>query len=388
MLKDIHPELENLSQKGQVKRFDISSLSTPGFVNLRGKSLVDFTNWDFANLNFSPLFRRAAHSEVEQGGFGVRASRIISGTTHSHIACEERIASFLHTKSALLFSSRSQVVISLIAAIACEQDTIFVDEMMQGPVVDAAFLVGAKTAFFNGADVDSLGVALEKYRGSAGNYVFVESFSLVRGANIELVPLIKIASSMGAEVFVDESYSLGLHGARGAGSIEKMSGELLPYAKYGDLSLALCGWGGFLAGPAPLTTWLLQRSRTVGQESALPSPICAAVHKALDLLELDSAAREKAAFMADKLRAGLKAMGIRSVPMVKSPIVVLPTDKFSKASKICQLLESKGFLAASLPILRVRDESGVVQFIINCEHKAEQIEDLLSALSEILPKLS
>ena len=110
MLEQIKKESELLASNSQLKEFHTRLSRNSSYIEIRGKRALDFTNWDILNLGSNKKIIKAFQSELEQSGLGVSASRLGSGTLLAHVACEKRLAEFFHTQSALLFSSKNQVV--------------------------------------------------------------------------------------------------------------------------------------------------------------------------------------------------------------------------------------------------------------------------------------
>ncbi len=119
MLNQLKIELELLAnQKRLVQmstRFE-SKLKAP-YINFKNRDLLDFTSWDFLALDQDQRLAKNTHRTLEEFGFCAHASRLSTGNTPQQISCEKRLAKCLGTENALLFSSKNQVVLSLITSL-------------------------------------------------------------------------------------------------------------------------------------------------------------------------------------------------------------------------------------------------------------------------------
>lgn len=387
MSDELRKEIEQFNLSTAAKEFAPAVSRKAGIIELRGKRLVDFTSWDCFRLNESPALKRAAQHAIEQSGFGASASRALSGTRQSHLSCEARIAAFLGTESALLFSSRNQVILSLITALTSERDTVLSDELSQSPVADACYLSGAQTLFFDSTDPASLEAELKKLH-DGRKFVFIESTQGVTGKVCPIDELAPVCAASSAALCVDESFSLGLVGNRGAGMADLWPLSVRPLVQYCDASLCLCGNGAFLAGPAYLTNYIASRSRTFSSECA-PCPASAAwLELAIEIIEVKLLDRQKLYQFADKLRRGFEMAGLTPFPKSNGPIVCLAFDTLAIARKFESALVSRGFLAEALSCPTFLENRAALRFIPNIGHSQEQLQELLEASSDIWKRLN
>jgi 7-keto-8-aminopelargonate synthetase-like enzyme len=392
MLPELKQELEQIALAGGERQFRECVARRNGVISFRGRSAIDFTNWDRYDLNYHPGLRRSVQQVIEGYGFSTGAARGSTGSAALHSACERRLAEFMGFEGATLFSSKNQAVFSLITAIASERDVVLFDEAMQSPVGDAAYLVNCPTATFPSGNLARARGELEKFKGARRRLLCVESVSPMSGEALDLVGWSALAQKFDAELIVDESYAIGGQGLRGAGGLEALplkSGVLCAYA---DCAVSLAGSGSFIAGPLPLIRYLMQRSRTFVVEVA-PSPVAmAVVEGALTHIELGHHARERMNLSAGKLREGLIQMGALRAGVVTGAIVGLPFKTHRLAREVGEALFQKGVVVdvlarptgGSSPSL---DGAAFVRFLVSAVHTPRQIEDTLQACSEIWGKI-
>jgi len=387
MLPDLKLELDQLTALGKRREF-VASRRLPGaLIEMRGKKLVDFTNWDSLALSFDKKLKRVAQNFVEQNELGVCAARLSGGTSAQHLITENRLAAFLGYESALLFSSKNQAVLSLVSALCNEQDVILHDELIQSAVADAAYLVNTRAAPFSSKDLGTLERELESAKSARRRFIFVESISPITGNSPDFIRLLAIAKKSDSQLIIDESFALGSAGLRGAGSSEQAHVSPAVSAVFCDLSLAANSYGAFVSGSKILCDYLTSRSKTFTLEGAMPPTLAALICGAIDAIELKNAARQKIWTSAEKLSRGLFEIFAAISTRAQSAIVCQPFEKTSLATSLVDALFQRGFLAEAVATGAARSDAAVVRYIVSSHHTDEQIDNLLNAIAEIAPRL-
>ena len=388
LLEELKLELELLKGGDKLKRFVPSYRPEPGYVFHRDRRLLDFTDWDCLNAGLSGRVRRAAQSEIESSGISSGASRLSSGTRDVHLLCEAALARLMNCPAAVLFSSRNQAVLSLITSLITERDMVIVEESMQSPVLDAAYLVGAETRTFNFESISLLAEDLERNTKKGRCFIFFEALSPISGKLADLKSMAFLVGRFGIVPVVDETYALGLIGARGAGSPELLPQSDWLRCHYAELSYGVGSYGAFVSGDAVLVSFLINKSRTFLSEPPLPQALAAATLTAIEVVESLPQERQKISFLASRLHNGLTALGMLCTGDSAVPFVCMKLKNVSAADEIGKFLMRKGFFVDTIRSSTLLSESAVIRMLINVKHTERNIDDLLDAYSEILPKLN
>lgn len=387
MIDQLKLELEQIAASGRQKEFHPLLSRENGFIEIKGKKVADFTNWDFLNLNSNRKFMRSAQEEIEKSGVGALSSRLSSGTSYSHLALEKRIAGFLGTQSAVVFSSKNQAVFSLFTALVGEADAVFYDEQMQSPVSDACYLVNAPALSFNSSNLPALETELAKVKQANRKIIVVESVSPGSGKKNDLSALLQIALRQDAHLVVDESYALGAIGLRGAGLCEELGCISQLLCVYGSMGQGLAAYGAFVAGGAIVSNYLIQRSKTFQNEVSLPPALAAAVESGINIIELAHLEREKLRQNTKRLRDGLTEAGFLDAGQSDSMIVSIMVGKFRRAREFADILFQRGFLAEAVSLQTPLTEVGMLRFIVQAAHSPKSIDALLQNFIEIYSKI-
>lgn len=383
----IKSEFAKLSASESVQEFHSVKYRDNGYVEIRGKKVLNLTSWDFFDLNSNRAVRHALQGEVEESGINSRSSRMSSGTSPAHLLCESRIAKFLSCEKSLLFSSKNQAILSLFSYLLSENDQVLIDEHIQSPVFDACRLSGARPIFFNSANLSTLEKEFSNFKGLGDKYVFVESISPLTGRKIDLATISEIIGRHGGELIVDESYSIGIQGLRGAGGCEESSlvGKVL--CLVGALTYGIPGFGGVIAGGRELIDLLANRSRTFSNEVPLPFGVASCIEKAIDFIEFFQTKRDKLANSTILLRQQLSEVGFLDATQSDSPIVSVMVGKSNEAKEMARALFERGFLVDPVITKTSLSQVGFIRAIVNTLHTDEQLKLYSQAVSDIFQRL-
>lgn len=386
MLSELKLELEALALV-QGRELFVSRGRKRGQIELHGKKLKDFTNWDIFGLNHDPTFLKTIHAGVERFGLGSTSPRLFGGTSEVHQSCERRFSQYFGCESTLLFSSKNQAVISLMNAILGEKDCVVVDESVQSPIIDAANVTKSEVKFFSYDDPNSLNGVLARLEGQRRIIVVAESLSPVTGKVVDLKAISTIAQRYKAQLIVDESFGFGTLGLRGSGGVELFTLEREILCRFLDLSRTIAGFGAIISGPLTLIDFLIQRSRTLILEAAPPPLLCLAAEAAIDLIELKTIDRERIKASSNRLRRGIAEMSKSVSISDDGPIVCIKVSTPQISKEVARHLLGKGFFVEHFAISNRTKEFGLIRLIVNLAHSEKDIDCLLQALSEILPRI-
>lgn len=379
-LQDLRGELEKLQQSGSGE-IPVCFSRSKGYVEIRGKRALDCANWDLFGLRGDPRLKRAVHESVEHEAMGTAVSQVVGGTPLPLSLAEERLASFLGQESTLLFSSRNQAVLTLITNLFSERDVVVVEEDLQSPVADAAYLVGAEVFSFSGRDLPALEAELKKPRLSGRKAIFIDSVNGLSGSQPPLPELFALAKRCQATVFIDETYALGFLGIRGSGRLEELFSAKDAFCVFGSLSYGVAGYGGFVAGPRVLRSWLIARSRTL-REPPLPSSASAYVTSALQALEGLLPERRLLQEKVLELAHELVKLGYLVCSEPPLPYLVLQFSKHKDARELWSFLFSKGFLTEMAARYSLKEARGFLRVLIPARFPVDAHSSLLSAFQE------
>ena len=382
MFKPLDQELMRIRTNGQERRLPYSRSRGSGRVDFAGKSLIDFTSFDYLGLSNNKRVVKAAQQALESHGISQSSSRTSGGTLPEVFSAEQRLAKLLGAESALFFSSRNQALLSLMSALVSEGDLVAFDEGTQAPLVDACHLLDGVPVTYNQSRPESLDPILLK-SSLVPLCLYADGLSAITG---EVFPLEMISKKITIDkkvhLVVDESYSLGVVGDRGSGAFEQAA-VILPHVSFvGNFGFGCPGFGGYVAGKAVLVDYLKQTSRAFDVECPIPVNLAASTEEGINVLELELLTRRRVCDLAFRFREQLLAADVVVTGGVQSPIVSIFVDSFKSAREIAARIETKGFLVDSVGLRTVRKERPILRVVFNSSHKQVDIDLLLELVIE------
>lgn len=367
--------LAGLAEKGLLRR-----LPRP---NTAG--LLDFSGNDYMGLAHRPELVDAAIEAGRQYGAGSTGSRLLSGNTPAHESFEARIAADKGTEAALIFSSGYQTNAACIAALLDRQTLgaeplVFADKLNHASMHLGCALARAHQLRYRHLDLNHLEALLQKHAGEDRPRVILsESVFGMDGDRADVAALQELALRHGALLYVDEAHATGVFGPRGYGLCEAV--DLAPTTvAMGTMSKALGVSGGYVACSRIVRDYLVNKSGGFIFSTA-PSPlVVAAGLRAWELLpELDAERRGLLA-RAERLRAGLREMGLDPGASVTHIVpVILGTPERAMAAK--DALATRGILTSAVRPPTVPQGTSRLRLGLSAAHTDEDISRLLAALA-------
>ena len=184
-----------------------------------------------------------------------------------------------------------------------------------------------------------------------------------------------------APLIVDDSHGIGVLGINGAGTPAHLKSKV--HMITGSLGKALASHGGFIAGPDSLIDDLIQSARPLIYSTAMAPASAAAALTSLHLLQDEpqhqaSLHANIAHFQAQSRRLGLEIL------QSQTAIQGLAIPNIMRLKKIHESLITKGFLLGMMRPPTVQANNSLLRICLSALHTRNQIDSLLSTLSELL----
>ncbi len=383
--ENIKKELENLKSAGKFKvEREIEGLQGPE-VMLNGKQVLMFGSNNYLGLANHPEILKSAHLGLDTEGYGLSSVRFISGTQTIHRQLEKKLAEFLGTEDAILYSTNFMSNLGFFASFAAENKIcIFSDELNHASIIDAFKLCKRENTqkyIFPHKDLDALKKMLSE-SGEGFKIIVTDGVFSMEGDTADLASLVKLADEYEALLFVDDAHGVGVLGAHGKGTHEHCGVFGKVDVLSGTFGKALGGAvGGYVAGPRDLVQFLRQKSRTYMFSNSVPPSVVMASIRALELVseepELLTRVKENAEFF----RAGLKNLGFKVLEGAH-PIVPLMLGDAKIAQDMSKKLLEKGLYVVGLWFPVVPEGEARLRFQVSAAHAKEQLERALKIVEE------
>jgi len=325
-----------------------------GIVRVNGRKVVMLASNNYLGLSNHPEVKRAAIQGIKEYGYGVASVRFICGTQDIHLQLEKKIAKFVGTEDAILFSSCFAANEGFFASLTNEKlgfenykDAIYSDRLNHASIIDGQRLCKPETTdkkIYQHGNADDLERMLENDKDKDYRFRIIATdgvFSM-EGDMAPLPRLVDLARKYNAILFVDDSHGVGALGKTGRGTPE----ELGVFGKIdvltGTLGKAIGGAaGGYIAGKKELIEYLRQKSRPYTFSNSLPPMIIYGAIAALDLLMKDRSIVKRLHENTQYFRTEIKKLGFTIIDGVH-PIVPIMLGDAALAMEMSQALLKAG----------------------------------------------
>src|SRR3989344_578473 len=306
LVENIENELEALKGAGKFKVERELESPQGAEVEITGKKVLMFASNNYLGLANHPDIIKASREAMDKYGFGLSSVRFIAGTETIHKTLEKRLAEFLGTEDAILYSTNFMSNLGFFASITNEAlgstepaspsqgghvDAIYSDELNHASIIDAFKLCKKENVIkriYSHGDVAMLEQMLEedKNKGYRFKIIVTDGVFSMEGYLANLPKLRELSQKYEALLFVDDAHSMGVLGKTGAGTPEHFGLHGKIDILSGTFGKALGGAvGGYIAGKAEIIELLRQKSRTYLFSNSVPPSVVIASIKALDLLK-------------------------------------------------------------------------------------------------------
>jgi 8-amino-7-oxononanoate synthase len=386
-LTRIDEELDHLAQAGLLRNLPAGIGTAGAAVEIGGKSVINFASNDYLGLAADPRLAQTAADAFQNSGVGRGASPLVSGRSTIHEQLEQKLATFLGTKSALLFPTSFAANAGIIPAMVGEGDAIYGDAKNHASIIDGCRLSKADRHVYPHVDMAALESLLKEGKHYRRKLIVTDTLFSMDGDLAPLTRIGELAESHSAMLMVDEAHAIGVFGATGRGVVEHFAAEdpTLPqriHVRVGSFGKALGGAGGFVAGSTALVRWLANKARTYVFSTAHPAAISAAGLVALDLIDREPERREGLLTRAADLRARLAEQGWNTGWSV-SQIVPVILGSADETMRVSQSLRESGIWAPGIRPPSVPEGESLLRLGFTAAHTPEMVDRLLSELARL-----
>ena len=348
-----------------------------------GTSVLNFCSNNYLGLADHPELIRAAKFALDRYGYGMASVRFICGTQEEHKTLEEKIAKFLGTEDAILYSSCFDANAGLFETLLDENDAIISDALNHASIIDGVRLSKARRYRYANNDMHDLESKLQESVDSRFRLIVTDGVFSMDGIIANLKGVCSLANKYDAMVMVDDSHAVGFIGEYGRGTAEYCGVEGQIDIITGTLGKALGGAsGGYTAASRNIVEWLRQRSRPYLFSNSLAPVITAASIKAFELIESGGNLRRKLKINARHFRAGMSEIGFNLVPGEHPIIPVMLGDAKLTQQMATRLLDEEIYVVGfSFPV--VPHGKARIRTQMSAAHSESDIDRAITAFAKI-----
>ncbi len=352
-------------------------------IQVQSGEVLNFCANNYLGLSSEPEVLKAAHEGLDARGFGLSSVRFICGTQDIHKELESKIARFLGTDDAILYSSCFDANGGLFETILSEEDAIISDALNHASIIDGVRLSKAKRFRYQNRDLEDLERQLQDARSCRLRLVATDGVFSMDGTYAPLPEICDLAERYQAMVMVDDSHATGFVGETGRGTPELFGVRDRVDIVTSTLGKALGGAaGGFTSGRREIIDLLRQRSRPYLFSNSLAPVIVAAANRVLDMLETTSDHRKRLMENTKRFRSEMKQRGFDIVEGTH-PIVPVMLGDARLAQGMARDLLDRGIYVVGFSFPVVPEGKARIRVQLSAAHSPEQVGQAIEAFTEV-----
>ncbi|NTV43828.1 MAG: aminotransferase class I/II-fold pyridoxal phosphate-dependent enzyme, partial [Syntrophobacteraceae bacterium] len=303
---------------------------------------------------------------------------------------EERLASFVGKRRAIVHTTGFSVNLGAIGCLINSNDVILCDKEIHASIYAGCRLSQARIVPFVHNSVEA---ALRKIRRARDKFPESHIFLITEGVfsmSGDVAPLPGLLSLKEEfpelVVYVDDAHGLGVMGKRGAGTPEHYDASSGIDFIMGTFSKAFASIGGFIASDDDdALEYLKHHSKTLIFSAALPASNVATVLACLDILETEPDRIQHLRENTRRARSGYNEIGLKIRDSV-TPIIPIHVGSEEKAYRLSLELFERGVFALPAVYPAVPRGQAIIRTAYMSTHEPKHIDFVLEVLQDLANK--
>jgi len=351
--------------------------------NAPHKEVLNFCANNYLGLSSHELVLKAAHSGLQQRGYGMSSVRFICGTQDIHRELEQKISRFLGADDTLLYSSCFDANGGLFEVFMKDEDAIITDSLNHASIIDGIRLSKAKRFIYANNDMADLEAKLKEARDCRYRMVATDGAFSMDGTIAQLDRICDLADQYDALVMVDDSHCTGFIGKTGRGTHEHRNCVGRVDIFTGTLGKALGGAsGGFASGRGEMIEMLRQRSRPYLFSNSLAPVVVQAAIQVLDMLSETTALRDKLEWNTRYFRENMTRIGYDIKPG-EHPIVPIMLYNAKLAQDVARDMYYQGIYVIGFFFPVVARGLARIRVQLSAAHEKEHLDQAVAAFEQV-----
>ena len=383
-LKDqLAADLATLTSEGLFKAEAVINTPQSARIDVGDQSLINFCANNYLGLADHPAMITAAQQALDRWGFGMASVRFICGTAEIHKELEHRIAHFLGTQDAILYSSCFDANGGLFETLLGPEDAVISDELNHASIIDGVRLCKANRMRYANRDMTDLEAKLRESQGARHRLITTDGVFSMDGYVAPLDAIVELAERYDALVMVDDSHAVGFVGPTGAGTPELFGVQDRVDIVTGTLGKAMGGAsGGYTAAHAEIVEMLRQRSRPYLFSNSLAPAIAAAGLATLDLLETSGELLQRLRENTAYFRSEMVARHFE-IPESDHPIVPIMIGDAVAAAEMADRLLAEGIYVRAFSYPVVPRGKARIRTQMSAAHSRDDLDQAITAFEKV-----
>ena len=384
-------ELNTIQENGLFKKERIITSPQGAEITIStGETVLNFCANNYLGLSSHPEVVQAAKDALDSHGFGMSSVRFICGTQDIHKELEKKIADFYGTEDTILYAAAFDANGGVFEPLLGEEDCIISDSLNHASIIDGVRLCKAARYRYENNNMEDLEQQLIKATEAGHRFklIVTDGVFSMDGLVAPLDKICDLADKYDALVMVDECHAAGFIGATGKGTLEAKGVMGRVDIITGTLGKALGGaMGGYTTAKKEVIEILRQRSRPYLFSNSLAPSIVGASLKVFELLEKDTALRDKLEWNTNYFKAGMRKAGLDFIDGDSAIVPVMLYD--AKLSQVmAEKLLAKGIYVIGFFFPVVPKDKARIRVQLSAAHTQEHLDKAISAFTEVAKNLA
>jgi glycine C-acetyltransferase len=376
-------DLATIKEEGLYKAEAVIGTPQSARIAVGDQTLINFCANNYLGLADHPAMITAAQQALDRWGFGMASVRFICGTAEIHKELERRIAHFLGTDDAILYSSCFDANGGLFETLLGPDDAVISDELNHASIIDGVRLCKAVRMRYANRDMADLEAKLGESQGARHRLIATDGVFSMDGYVAPLDAIVELAERYRALVMVDDSHAVGFVGPKGAGTPELFGVQDRVDIVTGTLGKAMGGAsGGYTAAHAEIVEMLRQRSRPYLFSNSLAPSIAAAGIATLDLLETSGELLQRLRENTAYFRSEMAARQFE-IPESDHPIVPIMIGDAVEAAAMADRLLTEGIYVRAFSYPVVPRGKARIRTQMSAAHSREDLDQAITAFDKV-----
>ncbi len=382
----LQKEIKDIKEAGLFKEERIITSPQGAVIKLdSGQEVINFCANNYLGLSSHPEVIQAAKDTLESHGFGMSSVRFICGTQDIHKELENKIAHYYGTEDTILYAAAFDANGGVFEPLFTAEDAIISDSLNHASIIDGVRLCKAKRYRYQNNDMADLEKQLIQANadGSRFKIVVTDGVFSMDGLVAPLDEICDLAEKYDALVMIDECHAAGFIGETGRGTLEEKGVMGRIDIITGTLGKALGGaMGGYTTGKKEIIEILRQRSRPYLFSNSLAPTIVGASIKVFDMLDKDTALRDK---LDENTRYFKKGMIEAGFDIIEGDSAIVPVMLYDAklSQQMANMLLEKGIYVIGFFFPVVPKGKARIRVQLSAAHEKKHLDLAIQAFKEV-----
>ncbi|MXO06422.1 glycine C-acetyltransferase [Flavobacterium sp. HBTb2-11-1] len=382
----LQKELQAIEENGIFKKERIITSPQGAEITIStGETVLNFCANNYLGLSSHPEVVQAAKDAMDTHGFGMSSVRFICGTQDVHKTLEKKIADFYGTEDTILYAAAFDANGGVFEPLLGEGDAIISDSLNHASIIDGVRLCKAARYRYENNNMDDLEQQLIKANEAGARFklIVTDGVFSMDGLVAPLDKICDLADKYDAMVMVDECHAAGFIGATGKGTLEAKGVMGRVDIITGTLGKALGGaMGGYTTAKKEIIELLRQKSRPYLFSNSLAPAIVGASIKVFELLEKDTALRDKLEWNTNYFKEGMKKAGFDIIDGDSAIVPVMLYDAKLSQTMANELLK-QGIYVIGFFFPVVPKDKARIRVQLSAAHEKEHLDKAINAFTVV-----